>query len=179
MLDLFTGTGAGVAATCEVLDDLGKKPQEIVAVDNFHYQPGLKEVMERSKYATGRDEVIRNLADVQANAIVVAEDVLPYVRNLASGQTLPFELVTAFSVPINFGRPSDLLEVLQLIDPKTLSFFTFGARSFGYTRNLQGQIKQKGLDNQWKFYLKPEGIHPRDWDLVILANRELALLKLA
>lgn len=179
LADLFSGTGAGAGATFDVSMHAGKKPKQVLTVDI--YEQHSAEVLRKAKYAANVSETSRNLSALDTDVQVLDEDVNEFIRRFTSaGQRLPFDLVTGFSVPFgtSHSRGLDWTEILEAIDPNSVGFMTFADRSLEFTKVILSRMKERRLDEQWGFYITPKDAHAPNYDLAILANRNLSLQRL-
>jgi len=183
--DLFTGTGAVIKAIYERLVEFGKPPNQIVGVDTFNPEDenlnaSMISLYNQARYPLSQAETERNLISVSTEGLLIIEkkDVLDYLRELPT-DPFPFDLVTGFSVPLNSKSDESKFEkMIRIIPKKCPSLFTFGATSeFYFDFLIQNLRREDSMQNVWKFYPKPHGVAPPDWDIWIMTNRNLRELQ--
>lgn len=180
VLDLFTGTGAGIQALYTKLLELGKHPSEMVGVDHFRMGTACifadaLEFYDRARYPLCRREAERNIAHIP-EARIIQQEVEEYIRQFVTRrEMLPFDLITGFSIPDRATPLNSVIGVLRIIEqlgnPVTLGTFGRSARTF--VEEINGQLSISHMNIPWRFYNKPQGIGPSDWDCWILSNRYL------
>lgn len=187
VLDLMTGTGAGLQALSEKLKELGNPPIQMVCVDDFATEdetpdPTRIDLHKRARYSLSLEETKINVSQITTICPVDTQkqDGLVYLQSLLAYHPLPFDLITGFSIPQSLGSKK-FQKMLEIIYDRSYSqtFFTFGSSSWNLLNILRQNLKKDYfMRDEWKFYMKPKGIGPPDWDRWIMTNTKLALPKL-
>lgn len=189
VLDLFTGTGAGMQSAYDVLATDGKPPREMVAVDDFKFLPTDQPVTKdwilfanETASVLNQQETERNLEwlATQTKVQVVRANAWDYLRTPEAQRM--FGLTTGFSVPLtseDFSKLMAALAARRYYDgaqmPVLLTVSALHSRIIPEHRRV---IKKLGLEGEWNFYQKPDRLPHPLWDCTILSNRSLGLARL-
>lgn len=179
VLDLFTGTGAGVVAIANKLIGLQKTPDKIVAVDNFN--PSNLTLWDSSfapvSLNTTSEGTKQSLSKTLPNSpvTVLQEDVLEYLYKLtAEKQILPFDLITGFGIPT---RERPVAKIIQFIENPVLSERFKGIAIFTLSVDFDQEdlatfklIQRLGdIGQNWRLSEIPQA-QQNGWDSYLLVN---------
>lgn len=189
VLDLFTGTGAGVQSAYDVLAEAGEPPREMIAVDDFKFLPTNQPITRdwiifanETASALSQQETERNLEWLsgQTKVQIVSANAWDYLKSPEAQRM--FGLTTGFSIPLTSGEFSKLMAALAARPfydgvqmPVLLTISALHSRIIPEHRKV---IRDLGLEGRWNFYRKPNGLPHPLWDCTILSNAPLELAKL-